>query len=119
MMDIINEWKNKIVQYVNVHIKLIKIDFIERSSYIMGYFIFTIISLLFLLCILLFLGLGLAEWFSALVNSRTGGFFMVIGVYFLVFLILLGLRKPLMRFFASTFIHVLTEHDEEDEKEKK
>jgi len=117
-MNIINEWKNKIAQYLNVQIKLIKLGFIERTSYLMGYFIFTIISLFFLLCMLLFLGLGLAEWFAAMVNSRIGGFFMAIGAYFLLFLIFFGFRKMVIRFFASAFINVLTEHDDDDNEEK-
>lgn len=113
MMNFLSEWKDKIVQYVNVQIRLIKLGFIERTSYLMGYFIFTIVSLFFLLCIMLFVGLGLTEFFLVLVGSKMLGFLMTIGVYLLLFLLFFAMRKRFVRFFASTFIKVLTEKDEE------
>ena len=113
MMNFLSEWKDKIAQYVNVHVKLIKLGLIERTAYLMGYFIFTIVSLFFLLCIMLFVGLGLTEFFLALVGSKMLGFLLTIVVYLLLFLLFFALRKRFVRFFASTFIKVLTEQDEE------
>src|SRR6185437_6640356 len=113
MMNFLREWKDKIAQYVNVHVKLIKLGLIERTAYLMGYFIFTIVSLFFLLCIMLFVGLGLTEFFLALVGSKMLGFLLTIVVYLLLFLLFFALRKRFVRFFASTFIKVLTEQDEE------
>lgn len=119
MMNFLSDWKNKIAQYVNVQIRLIRLGFIERTSYLMGYFIFTIVSLFFFFCILLFLGLGLTEWFAGLIGSKTEGFFLTIATYVVLFFIFFALRKGIVRFFASTFIKVLTEKDEEDKEQEK
>jgi len=42
-------------------------------------------------------------------------FFVVIGIYFVFLFVIIALRKAITRFFASGFIRVLTEGDDEDD----
>ncbi|HXS38071.1 MAG TPA: hypothetical protein VN721_15315 [Flavipsychrobacter sp.] len=119
-MNFINKWKDKITQYAEVRLRLIQINFIKRTSTILSHMMFTMIALLIFFAILIFLGFGLAEWYTVLANgSRVLGFFMAIGTYVVLLLIAFALRKPIIKVFTGLFIRILTENDEEDENEKK
>jgi hypothetical protein len=117
-MNLLKSLKDKIARYIDVNVKLFKINFIQHTSNILSYFIFTIVSLFLLLAILIFMGLGLAEVFTAMVNSRIGGFFMVMGAYILLLIFIFGIRKWVIRGFAGAFIRILTEQDKDEEEEK-
>ena len=115
-MGILNQLKEKITQYLNVYIKLCMINFIGRSASLFSYFLFALICLFIAFCVILFIGFGLTEVFIEAGLSKMVSFFIVIGIYILLLLIVMMLRKPITRFFASGFIRVLTEGDEEDEE---
>ncbi len=117
-MSIFSELKERVTQYIDVHIKLFKINFIGRSANLFSYFLFSLICLFIFFCIILFVGFGLTEVFINAGLSKMASFFVVIGIYFLLLLIVVGLRKNITRFFASGFIRVLTEGDNEDEDDK-
>jgi len=117
-MSIIGQIKDKVTQYVDVYVKLFKVDFILRTSNVMSYFMFAMIGLLLLFCVALFLGFGLVELFIVLECSKLASFFIVIGIYALMFWVVYLRRNAILRFFASTFIRVLTEGDEDDEERK-
>jgi len=115
-MSIFGQLKDKITQYVDVYVKLLKINFISRTSGLLSYFIFTMIAMFIAFCILLFVGLGLVEVFVNLGASKMASFFYTIGVYLLLLLSVIGLRRPITRFFASAIIKVLTDGDEDEEE---
>jgi len=117
-MGVINQLKEKIMRYLDVHVKLVKINFIWRTSILMSYFMFALISLFIVFCIVLFTGFGLTEAFMLAGISKMAAFFLTIGVYFVLLLVVIMLRKSITRFFASTFIKVLTEGDDDDPEEK-
>jgi hypothetical protein len=62
---------------------------------------------------MLFMGLGITELFMLAGLPKVVSFFLTVGVYFVLLLIVIMLRKNITRFFASVFINVLTEGDEE------
>jgi len=118
-MAIISKWIDKIAQYMNVRIRSLQLSIVERSSAILSYFAFTLIMLFIGFAILLFLGFGVAEVFTALVDSRIGGFFLTVASYVLIMLIVFLFRKSIIKGFASIFIKILTnDDDEDDEKEE-
>jgi len=117
-MNIFSGIKEKITRYVDVHVKLLKISFIERSANVFSYFLFALICLFLCFCMVLFLGFGLTEVFIEAGLSKMVSFFAVIGIYFLFLLIAIALRKKITRFFASGFIRELTEGDDGDEKKE-
>ena len=117
-MSILSDLKQKITGYLDVYIKLIKINFIGRSASVFSYFLCALICLFFCFCIFLFIGFGLTEVFIQAGLSKMVSFFVVIGIYFFFLIIGVAVRRKITRFFASGFIRVLTEGDnEEDEKE--
>lgn len=116
MIDFINKWKDKITQNIGLRVELAKLELIERSSGILSYFIFTIICLFLALCILLFLGMGLGEFFAALTDSKALGYIIIAGIYILLFFVLALARRPIVRFFSGIFINVMTRDEDLDDK---
>ena len=113
-MSIFSSLKDKVTQHVEVYVKLFKLNFIERTSNLLSYFMFAMICQLLVLCIFLFLGLGLSETFIAMGMPKVWSFFATLGVYVLLLLVVVGLRTNITRFFASGFIRTLTDGDEDN-----
>lgn len=119
MVDIFNNWKEKITQYVDLRFQLFKLEFIDRTSNVLSYILFAFAMLLFSMAILIFLGIGLGEWLCEVLNTRTGGFFATAGIYIIFLLVLFAMRKRLIRAFSGIFIRVLTENGDDDDNEEK
>jgi len=117
-MNIFGQLKEKLIEYVDVYVRLFKINFIGRTANLLSYFMFAMICMLIVFCIVLFSGFGLVELFIALGVPKLGSFFITVGVYLLVLIIVFACRRNLTRFFASSVIRVLTEGDEEKTEEK-
>lgn len=117
-MGILSALKEKVTQYVDVYVKLLKINFIGRTAHLLSYFMFAMIGLFLVFCILLFTGLGLVEIFVVVGMSKMAAFFITIGIYLLLLFIVLACRKAITRFFASSIIRVMTEGDEERKDEE-
>jgi hypothetical protein len=121
MLDSINKWKDKITHYIDLRTQLIKLGLIDRTSSVLSYFIFTFVALFILLGVFIFLGMGTAEYFAAVLGSYAQGYFITAGIYILLLVVLIALRKKIIDFFSSQFISILTETDRDksdDEEEK-
>jgi hypothetical protein len=68
-----------------------------------GGFTFLVI-VIFSLCALLFLGVGLAIWLGGLLNSPAAGYFIVAGSYILLVIIFYALRKKIILPFIRDLI---------------
>ena len=118
-MNIVGQLKEKVTQYVDVYVKLAKISFIGKTANLLSHFMFSLIALFIFLCIILFLGFGLTELFVVAGLSKAVSFFITIGIYVLLLVLVVLLRRPIARFFASIFIKVLTEGDDDKEADEK
>lgn len=114
-MSFVTNLKDKVTQFVDVRLNLVKLTVIERSASVLGYLIYTFILLFLVLAVFLFLGIGLQEWFSELVDSRIGGAFMTMGFYVLLIVLAFLLRKTILAGFAGIFIGILTVQDKDDD----
>lgn len=121
-MSIFSEVKEKITQFVGVQVKLLKLNVIERSSSLLGLFLFALICMFIFFCMLLYIGLGMTEGFMMLGLSKMASFFITTGIYLIFLVIIVLLRKPLVNAFASIFIKEITGQgkgkDENDEDDK-
>ena len=116
MLDIIQKWKDKIITLVETKLRLMQLDFIERASSLMSNFIFLMVCILLGFGILLFVGLGIAEFFSELLGSNGLGYLIVASFYLLIGVLLYLLRKQILTKLSNMFISVLTEkYDDEEE----
>lgn len=114
-MNFINKWKDKIAQGIGEKVQSVKLDFIDKTSGILGYLLFIFIAIFLLLAVLIFLGIGLGEVFSELFDSRAGGFFATAGVYVLLVGVLFGFRTAIVDGFAGIFIGMLTHQNDDDD----
>ncbi len=94
---------DKLKEYINNRIDIIRIDFIEKSSEIISKILTAVIISLFSLFIFIFLSVGLALYLGNLFNDTATGFFIVAGIYALLVVILAIGRKfffetPLINF---------------------
>ena len=115
MINLFSKWKDKVAQYVDVRLNLAKLAFVERTSNVLSFLIFTFILLFLTVAILIFIGIGLQEAFSVWVDSRVGGAFLAAAFYILLFLLVFLVRKPVLRAFAGLFIQLLTDQGEDDD----
>jgi len=117
LLDIISKWKDKLLGYVVTQVRIAQLSFIERVSGLMSYFIFAIILIFIVFGIFLFLGFGMAELFTAMVNSRIGGFFLAAACYVLLAGVLIAVRKKILKKLSGVFVNILTEKQGDDEDE--
>lgn len=115
MLGFISKWKDKLADYVDMRVRLVKLDFIERTSQVLSFFTFTIVCFLLVLPILLFMGIGVAEFFANLVGSRGGGYLIITGIYMLMLGLLFIYRKKFISKFTGLFIRVMTENEDEED----
>lgn len=116
-MDFINKWKDKIAHKIGDKIQTVKLDLIDKTSGVMGYLLFSLMALFGTLAVLLFVGLGMAEWFAGLLDSRAGGYFATAGVFVLLVGLLFMLSGKVLNAFAGIFIRILTKQEDNDDDE--
>ena len=117
MAGIFRDIKEKIVKYIEVNISLFKINLIGKTSGLMSYFMFALIALFMVSCIILFVGFGLSEVFFEAGLSRAASYFLTTGVYCLLLILVVLLRKPIVRFFANSIVDVLTDDVDVEEED--
>lgn len=113
-MSIFGNLKDKVANYVDVRLSLLKLNFIERATLIVSYLIFTFVALFVGVTFLIFLGIGLGEWLANVFDSRPAGYFATSGLFALFLLAMILARKKIIDGVAGVFIRVMTEADERD-----
>jgi len=73
---------------------------IDVTSSLINSVILAFLGLLFIS----FVGLGLALWLGDVINSRAGGFFITAGIYLVIMLLLVVMRKKLIFPFLRNFL---------------
>ena len=115
MLDIVQKWKDKIIALVETKLRLMQLDFIERTSSLMSNFIFLLVFILLGFGVFLFVGLGLAELFSELLGNKMLGYLIAASFYLLIGVLLYLLRKRMLTKLSNMFISILTEECDDDE----
>lgn len=110
-MSIFDPIKEKINRYIDVYIRLFKLNVIGHTANVVSYFIFAMITLFILFCVLLFVGLGITEIFVALGMSKLASLFITVGIYLLLLAVVVVLRRKITGVFASAIVRVMTEAD--------
>ncbi len=117
MLDFVNKWKDKVAHYIDVRLQLMKLSVVERVSGVLSYFLYVFISLFLAVTVLVFLGIGIGEFLSEVLDSRAGGFFITTGIYIVLLIILLMSRKAIINKLAGAFIAMLTDSSDEADDE--
>lgn len=91
--------------------RLSVVNITEKTSNITSGIIVTVITGVISLFVLLFLGVALSLWLGDLIESRTGGFLLGAGVFLLVLLIVVLLRKQIMSPIRNFIIRKIYDKD--------
>jgi len=118
-MSIFASLKDKLTQYIDVYVKLFKLNFMGSTAKLLSYVMFALICMFLVFITMLLMGLGIIEGFVELGLSRVGASFATMGVYILILGIVFALRNNITGFFAGTFLKILTEDNEEDDDKKR
>ena len=118
MFKIINKVADKVNQYLETRVLMVKLGLIERASNLMSLFMLLLISMFIVMLVLFFLGLAMATMFTYLTGNGAIGFLITAMIFLLLLFILMLLRKPILKSFANMYVGLLTEDDEENETEE-
>ena len=89
-------WIDSVSDLVETYQKLISIRVVEHTSQGISISIVGIISLVMAVFVLLFTGLGSAWWLGEYLQNMKAGFFIIGGLYLLIFLILLATSRTVL-----------------------
>lgn len=120
-MGIFSKLTDNITEYIDVRVRTIQLATVEKTSFVLSYIVYILILTLAGFAILLFLGFSLADFYAQLTSNPMLGKLLTAATYFLLFLMVVLLRKQIIRTFASAFVRVLTynEDDDSDEEDEK
>ena len=113
-MNIFGQLKEKLSQFIEVQLKLLKLGIISNVSNVFSYLIFIFVCLFLFFCTFIFASFGIIEWLTETGLSKTISYFIVTGGYLLLLALILVLRKSFTRFFANGFVKHLTADEGDD-----
>jgi hypothetical protein len=93
-----------ITDFLETYYQLLTINVAQKSINITSSLIHAVILAFLCLLIASFVGLGLAWWLGNVINSRAGGFFITAGIYLIVMIALIVMRKKVIFPFLRNFI---------------
>ncbi|MET0242592.1 MAG: hypothetical protein ABW174_03950 [Flavitalea sp.] len=106
-----SENKTLLKEYVETRISLIKLQGVRTLSKTGGTMLWAVIAVFFTFLILMFAGLVLGFWFSALTGSYIKGFALATGVYIFLFVLITIFRNTL---FVNPMIQKIISKADED-----
>ncbi|WP_124634821.1 hypothetical protein [Taibaiella sp. KBW10] len=119
MENPITALKAYITRYISLRVQEVRLEALERVVNVMGYLIYASVAFLFVFAMFCFGALGLAEFLSAVFESKTMGYLSIAGLMLLFLFVLFLFKKNIMRFLTGKFIWLLTKSRDEDEDEIK
>ena len=90
------KWVDSTANLVEAYRDLISLRIVEHTSLGISISVIGILSVILAVFVLLFIGLGAAWWLGEYVNDMKAGFFIVGGVYTLIFGILLATSQKVL-----------------------
>lgn len=110
--------RSYLTRYVNLRFQEFRLEALERVVNVMGYLIFGAVVFFLGMVMFGFIAFGLAEYLCAVFDSRTAGYFTVAGIFFLLMLLMLSIRKKIFNLIGGKILWILTKpKDDSDEKD--
>lgn len=109
-----NNLKDKVTQYFQIRFEELRLEIFERIVRVAGYILFILVSIFFMVISLVFLGFGLAAYLGEVFNSMPLAYLTTFGVFFLLGIVLLLIRKSIIKFFASRLISIMSNKSEDN-----
>jgi hypothetical protein len=114
------ESKQKITEYIQDRLLLLKLDTVERGANIIATMFTILMIALFSFFVLLFLSVMAAYLFGELLGHIFWGFGIVAGIYIILLAILIVYRKKFIhRTLMNTIINIVFEQTSEENQQAK
>ena len=113
---VINELRQLITEYFDARLKLIKLETFEKIAKVTAVLFSSLVVALLGFFLLFFLSMSLGFYLGKVFDSLTLGFLAVTGLYLLLFVVVLLMKKDLMeKFLIERIIGELTKYEGDDE----
>ncbi|MBC5620492.1 MULTISPECIES: phage holin family protein [Butyricimonas] len=109
--------KNDISTYVETRLELMKLNTYERVAKTMAVFSYGIVLVLLAFFAILFLFLALGFFLGEILNSVALGFLLVVGMYLLLFGLILLFREKISARVTNEIITAMMSKDEKEDEE--
>src|SRR5690242_17282476 len=93
-----------VTDFLETYYQYIAINVAQKSVNLASGAINFVVLVFLCLLIVSFIGFGLAWWLGDMINSRAGGFFIVAGLYLLIMILMITMRKKLIFPFLRNII---------------
>lgn len=113
-----SELKDDVSTYVDLRLELLKLGTYERVAKTMAVFSYGIVLVLLAFFAVLFLFLSLGFFLGELLDSVALGYLLVVGLYALLFGLLLLFRDQVKAKITNEIITVMMSKDENEDEEK-
>ncbi len=110
----LKENKELLKDYIDVRLKIFRLESIKMASKSAGYLVFILVSLFLVFLIFLFAGLMLGFWLSAVFKSNTIGFGLTTLLLIIIFVVIVLLRNKL---FIDPIIRTVIDKAADEEEE--
>jgi len=105
---LINSIKEKIKEFIQIRIEEYRLGLLERIMDFASTIVFIIIFASILSFSLIFLGFSLSYWFASLLNNTALGFLCTTGIFLLLSILILLIRKPIFHLVARVIVRKIT-----------
>lgn len=113
------ESKKKVEEYVQDRLLLLKLEAIEKSSRLIATMISGLLIAMFALLIIIFISIMAGYLFGALIHHVYWGFGIVAGIYIILLVVVIMLRKRLIeKHVVNMIIEIFFEKKPGENKEK-
>jgi len=109
--------KEELVSYVDLHLKLLKLDTYEQTGRLASLFTYGLLLVLSIFFVTLFIFIGLGALIGELIGHLAAGFGVVALLYCLLLAILIGCKKKLQLYVMNTVIAALRKNETGEENE--
>lgn len=104
----IDNFKNKISNYLNLRLEGAKLDLLERIVNILSLIVYIILAAFFVLICFIFLGFSLSHWLGQVFNSMALGYLGTFFVFLLLGILIIVFSKKTLRLIANQLIKSYT-----------
>ena len=112
-----SELKNDISTYVETRFELMKLNTYERVAKIVAVLSYGTVLILLAFFVILFLFLSLGFFLGEILNSMALGFLLVVGMYLLLFGLIILFREKISVKVTNEIITTMMSKDEREEEE--
>ena len=116
--SVISELKQLIIEYFEIRLKLLKLETFEKIAKVTAVLFSSLVVALLGFFLLFFLSMTGGFYLGKIFNSMPLGFLTITGLYLILFILVLLMKKDLLeKFLIERIIGELTKKEDDDEQD--